>query len=238
MLADQLPASDAEAAQQAEAQATALRRQIARAETAEQALMTELETLGTDTSPATTAYRTRIRERFTQLYNQRTQAETELAALTATTPDTPDPTLLDELPYAAAHLAEAPDHIRERLYAALDIQALYRHDKKQVTIWATITDATPHAIRQLLTDPRTDNDTTTPAHPGPFAKFGELPPAPMMTVPTDIRGGRTFEGGCAARFRVVKIPPSRDRKVAQGSQSGTATISIAFRDSVRRSFLF
>jgi hypothetical protein len=29
----------------------------------------------------------------------------------------------------------------------------------QLTIWATITDATPHAITGLLTDPRTDHDT-------------------------------------------------------------------------------
>lgn len=188
MLADQLPATDAEAARQAETQATALRQQITRAETAEHALTTELETLGTDTSPATTAYRARIRERFTQLYNQRTQAQNELAELTATAPDTPDPALLDELPDALALLSEAPAHIREHLYDALDIQILYRHEKQQATIWATLTDATPDAIQQLLTDPRTDTDTTTSNYPDPFRKSGELPPAPIATKSANFLG--------------------------------------------------
>jgi hypothetical protein len=35
----------------------------------------------------------------------------------------------------------------------------------QLAIWATITDTTPQAITGLLTDPRTDHDTHTPASP-------------------------------------------------------------------------
>ena len=81
-------------------------------------------------------------------------------ALTAgPAPAVNDPTLLDELPYAPGLLAEAPDAIREALYAAFDIQCLYRQDAGQVTIWATITDATPGIITALTTDPRTDTDT-------------------------------------------------------------------------------
>jgi hypothetical protein len=79
--------------------------------------------------------------------------------------------LLDELPYAAANLTDAPEHVKARLYDAFDIHALYRQPMKQATIWATITDDTPGTIAALLTDPRTDNDT-----------FGNLQPAAMATL--------------------------------------------------------
>ena len=49
----------------------------------------------------------------------------------------------------------------EGLYTALDVQILYRPDQNQMTIWVTITDATPQAIQELLDDPRTD--TSHPA---------------------------------------------------------------------------
>jgi hypothetical protein len=43
------------------------------------------------------------------------------------------------------------------------VQILYRPDQNQMTIWVTITDATPQAIQELLDDPRTDSDTGHPA---------------------------------------------------------------------------
>ena len=68
-----------------------------------------------------------IREQFTERYNEHTAVKAELDALTAgPAPAVNDPTLLDELPYAPGMLAEAPDTIREALYAAFDIQCLYR----------------------------------------------------------------------------------------------------------------
>ena len=39
-----------------------------------------------------------------------------------------------------------------------DIQALYRSDQHQVTIWATLTSDTPRTTTALLDDPRTDPD--------------------------------------------------------------------------------
>jgi hypothetical protein len=48
-----------------------LTRRIARNEAASKGLMTELARLGDDTSPASTAYRTRIRERFCLPPNRR-----------------------------------------------------------------------------------------------------------------------------------------------------------------------
>ena len=113
------------------------------------------------------ALRQRIRARFTDLYTQRTTLETELAALEeAPTQHQQDPTLLDELPYLGDILTHAPAGLTERLLDGFDVQAIYNRDKNQVTIHATLTDATPQAIRDLLTDPRADHNTPRPSPPG------------------------------------------------------------------------
>ena len=166
MLQVQLPAGAAEQAERRARQAAALRQKLARIETAQKGLMTQSEQLGDDTSPAACAMRDRIREQFTERYNEHTAVKAELDALTAdTAPIVNDPALLDELPYAPGLLGEAPAAIREALYAAFDIQCLYRQDAGQVTIWATITDTTPGIITALIADPRTDTGTaaSTPA---------------------------------------------------------------------------
>jgi hypothetical protein len=59
-------------------------------------------------------------------------------------------------------LKDVPAEPRARVYAAFDVHALYRAEMNQATITATITDATPQLIRELLTDPRTDHDTDAP----------------------------------------------------------------------------
>jgi hypothetical protein len=88
--------------------------------------------------------------------------------------------LLDELPQAGDIVSAAPDRIKEAIYAAFDIHALYRHDQHQVTIWATITPATPATIA-LITDPRTDSDTQPDTPPASatsidaWAQFGATP---------------------------------------------------------------
>jgi hypothetical protein len=125
--------------------------------------MTQLEQLGSDSSPAAAAYRDRIREQFTSRYDQKAAAQAELDALLATRPPAEDPTLIDELPYAAELLHEAPADLRARIYAAFDLHALYRADKNQATITAKITDATPQLIQALLDNPGTDHDTHDPA---------------------------------------------------------------------------
>ena len=155
------------------ARITALRTELARIETAQNGLMTELEELGADTSPAASAYRARIRARNADWHDKRETAETQLAELENTpVPDT-DPTLLDELPYLTRHLADAPPELLAQLIDALDIQCLYRKDKNQVTIWATITPATPATITALLTDPRTD---PAPAQPVSSLEQGHISP--------------------------------------------------------------
>ncbi len=161
LLAAQLPATTAEHAEARARQETHLHAELARIETAERGLISELEQPADPADPAVQAYRARIRARFTDLYDQRTRTETQLADLQATAPQDNDLSLLDQLPIAASVLADAPARIKEALLAAFDIQALYRSDKNQITIWATLTDNTPRTITALLTDPRTDSDTGT-----------------------------------------------------------------------------
>jgi site-specific DNA recombinase len=167
MLAAHLPATQAAASARTAAQADALRRRIHQADTAITGLMTQLEQLGSDTSPAAAAYRDRIREQFTARYDDKTAAQAELDALTAAQPPAEDPSLLDELPCARELLADAPAELRARIYAAFQVHALYRAQPHQATITATITDATPALIAALLTDPRTDHDTAGPARKNP-----------------------------------------------------------------------
>jgi hypothetical protein len=159
MLDIQFPAGAAEQAERRDQQAAALRQKLARIQTAQKGLMTQSEQLGDDKSPAACAMRDRIREQFTERYDKHAAIMAELDALTASIPAINDPTLLDELPYAPGLLTAAPDTIREALYAAFDIECLYRYDAGQVTIWATITDTTPGIITALTTDPRTGSDT-------------------------------------------------------------------------------
>jgi hypothetical protein len=183
MLDIQLPAGAAGQAERRDRQAATLRQKLARIQTAQKGLMTQTEQLGDDTTPAANAMRDRIREQFTERYNKHTAITAELDTLTASIPAVNDPTLLDELPYAPGLLAEAPDTIREALYAAFDIQCLYRHDASQMTIWATITDTTPGIIAALPTDPRTDSDTAAPK-PAP-TPFADLRPAAIAPGTAD-----------------------------------------------------
>jgi hypothetical protein len=178
MLAAVLPADAAEQTARHAEQAGHLRKQLARIDAAERALISELETAADPADPAAQAYRTRIRARYAELHDERTRAETALAAAETAATQADDPALLDELPLAGDILSAAPDRIKEAIYAAFDIQALYRHDRHQVTIWATITPAT---IAALITDPRTDSDTqpgTPPASTTSTDAVSQLIPPP------------------------------------------------------------
>ena len=159
LLAVHIPATAAEHAETQARQVAHLRTELARIDTAERGLISELEQQADPGDPAAQAYRARIRARYAELYDERTRAEAKLTALeSATAPDN-DPALLDMLPIAAAVLADAPSRIKQAILAAFDIHALYRSDLNQVTISATLTDDTPGTITALLTDPRTDDDT-------------------------------------------------------------------------------
>jgi site-specific DNA recombinase len=87
----QIPAGQAQRDALTEARAARLRQTISQADTAISGLMTQLKQLGSDDSPAANAYRQRIRDQFTQRYDQRTAAQTELDQLTANRPPAEDP---------------------------------------------------------------------------------------------------------------------------------------------------
>jgi site-specific DNA recombinase len=167
LLAAQLPATTAGHAEAQARQIAHLQTQLNRIDTAERGLISELEAPADPADPAAAAYRARIRARYAELYNERTRTETELHTLQATAILDNDPTLLDELPFAADILPQAPERIKQALFAAFDIHALYNKDTDQVTIWATITADTPRTIAALLNDPRTNDDTSQ--HPTPPA---------------------------------------------------------------------
>ncbi len=69
MLQQLLPASAADQAARRDAQAAELTRRLARNDAAQKGLIAELAQLGSDTSPATTAYRVRIRQHYTELHD-------------------------------------------------------------------------------------------------------------------------------------------------------------------------
>ena len=90
---------------------------MARIATAQAGLFTELERLGADTSPATQAYRQRIQARHAELHDEHTRTQAQLDDLAAAGIPDQDPALLDELPYLAAQLADAPADLVEALSA-------------------------------------------------------------------------------------------------------------------------
>jgi hypothetical protein len=115
MLAAHLPQTAADAAARRDAAAADLTRRLARNEAASKGLMTELAQLGDD---ASTAYRTRIRERFTQLYDETAALQAKLGELVAQDTAASDANLIAQLPYAPGLLASAPAPVQETLYAA------------------------------------------------------------------------------------------------------------------------
>lgn len=87
MLTAALPADAADQTARHPETAAHLRKQLARIDTAERALISELETAADPADPAAQAYRTRIRARYAELYDERTRTKTALqAAQTAAHP--------------------------------------------------------------------------------------------------------------------------------------------------------
>jgi hypothetical protein len=182
MLAAQIPATSAEQAAARQRQHDHLTAELARIGTAQAGLFTELERLGADTSPATQAYRQRIQARHAELHDEHTSVQAQLDKLAAAATPDQDPALLDELPYLAGQLADAPDGLVEALIGALDIQVLYRPEQHQATVWATLTDTTPATITALLNDPRiaaSQASPQPPTPPGTPAPNSELAQGPM-----------------------------------------------------------
>jgi site-specific DNA recombinase len=87
LLAAQLPATDAAARADRDAQTAAIGTRLKQIDTAQNSCILELEQLPADPADtAATALRGRIRARFADLHHEREQLDTQLAALAATTP--------------------------------------------------------------------------------------------------------------------------------------------------------
>ena len=83
---------------------------------------------------------------------ERENIETEITGIDNTPARDDHAELLDAIPLLAGDLGQLPERIQAALYQTFDIQLLYRKDMHQVTIWATITDSTPHAVAEIMTD--------------------------------------------------------------------------------------
>ena len=165
MLKTQLPAdATAEAAQRA-TRAKRLDKRLDQIETAQQALVTELETPADPGDPAAQALRERIRARYRELHTERAMLETQRDQLDTATTEVNDPTLLDKLPILGDILTGAPAGLAEQLFEAFHVHAVYSKELHQVTIHITITETTPQAIAQLLADARITNATQAPPAP-------------------------------------------------------------------------
>jgi hypothetical protein len=128
---------------------------------------------------AITALRTRLIARFTELEDERATIATQLTALTSDAGQDQHPELLDQLPVITQRLGDdTPLSYEQALFDALGIQLLYRYHMGQVTIFATITDATPGAIAALAAISE-NPDGTTPLDPRDQQAFSDLAQRPI-----------------------------------------------------------
>jgi site-specific DNA recombinase len=186
LLKAQLPATDAAAAADRDAQEKALNARIARIETAQNSKILELEDLPADPRDAATqAYRARIRARFAELHEERERLEAQLKTLAKTTPAAADTELLDRLPLAGDVLPRLTPRLKARLFQAFGITVLWNKPASQATIRAEITDTTLRAVPAIL-DPSQDGYHDTDPDPDPVAD-GPEPMWDLANTPRAIR---------------------------------------------------
>ena len=181
LLAAQLPATDAAAAADRDAQAGALQARLKKITTGQDSCILGLEQLPADPADtAAAALRGRIRARFAELHAEREQLQAQLATLTATTPQAADTTLLDELPLAGDILPGLPDDLKARLLDAFDLQVLWNKTAGQATVHAEITEATLRALPALLNPGQDGYDDTSEHTPDQPEAMEDLFEAPIV----------------------------------------------------------
>ena len=193
LLAADLPASAADDQARRDRQAAALNKRLRQIDAAENAHAREIESLAhldDPSAPAVIALRSRVLARFTELEDERTTINTQLADLAKTSTGPGDPALLDALPLLGDRLADAPARLQQQLYDAFDLQALYKKNMHQVTIHVTITDSTPRAVAAIINDAgdHPGNTTPDPAGQTPFSDLAQAPIAHLKLL--DLRGAR------------------------------------------------
>jgi site-specific DNA recombinase len=151
LLAEQIPATAAQAAEQHDRQRDRLVKELARIDLAQRSQITQIETLDPDpANHAAQAMRARCSERFAELHTERETTQAQLDALNQARSRDDDAALLDDIPLLVDTIDLHPEHIQAALYQAFDIQALYKDDMNQVSFFATITTSTPHAVAAIL----------------------------------------------------------------------------------------
>jgi site-specific DNA recombinase len=164
LLKAQLPATDADATIQRDAQAAALKARIRQIDTAQDSKILELEQLPADPADtALAAMRARIRARFAELHHQREQIEAQLKALDKTAPAAADPALLDRLPLLGDILPSLPPALKARLFAAFDVWVLWNKADRQATVHGEITENTLLAVPGILNPDQDGYHDTNPA---------------------------------------------------------------------------
>jgi hypothetical protein len=136
-----------------------------------------------------TALRTRIITRFGELEAGRADINKQLTALAKAPAFLEDPTLLDTLPALAGVFTNAPQRLQAQLLQALDLQLIYKKDTHQVTIYATFTPATPHALAAII---NTSEPPTSSGNVHPLAQHHRVSwlVQPRQTRPGVTRPGR------------------------------------------------
>jgi hypothetical protein len=119
---------------------------------------------------------------FLDVQSAMTPTQIQLDALTHATAHDADAWLLDLIPLLSDTIDLHPDHIQTALYQAFDIQALYKDDMNQVTLFATITTSTPKpsppsSLTSATTPPWPTAAAPSPATTAPVYPFGK-PPIP------------------------------------------------------------
>jgi hypothetical protein len=173
--------------------------------------------------------RARIRDRFADLHQQRTQAETRLTALTAVTPRAADPAILDELPYCEDILDGLPPALKARLFAAIDLNVLWNKTGNQVTVYATITDQTLAALTDLL-NPGQDgyHDTAAPAPDSNNAVWALPQPPIAVSLPHHAGVSSAVRAHARPRGRQCGRPPATmaaNRRSTSGIRSAWVNTS-------------
>jgi hypothetical protein len=176
LLAAQLPATDAQAAADRDAQVNAIQTRIGRIESAQNSQILELEELPANPAdPTTAALRARIRARFAELHGERERLEAQLKTLAKTMPVAADLTLLDRLPLAGDVLPNLPPRLKARLFQVFDIAVLWNKPGSQATVRAEITETTLQAVPGIL-DPGQDGyDDTGTGQPVPMGHPANTP---------------------------------------------------------------
>jgi hypothetical protein len=155
MLGTHLPRTAAAAAAKRSEAGHQLTPRSGRNDPAAKGLITELAQLGDSVSPASVAYRDRIREHFKTLHDVTAALQARPARRSPgegrgaqrRRPHRPDP-------LRTGLLARARDGVRAALYAALDVRCTYRADQNQVTIRAAITSIIPGIVAALTHAPK------------------------------------------------------------------------------------